>query len=198
MAVNGTNTLGRRRPGLPFLVMSAASVTTVVLVWLLSARMYAAATVLVLAWGLAAFVSAIASIDDTLRIKVAANSLLFWFATAPFAWYFIRFPFAKSIVTFERLVFGLVGFFAIGSLMGWLPRAGRRRARRRYAIDPDALDPDAIDPDALDPDALGPDARSSPLYADRISNDLDPEFLAAIRQRNTGPTKEATAGAGWR
>jgi O-antigen ligase len=135
MAANATNTLGRRRPGLPFLVISAASATTVALVWLLSARMYAAATVLVLAWGLAAFVGAIGSIDDALRNKVAANSLLFWFATAPFAWYFIRFPFAKSIVTFERLVFGLVGFIAIGSLMGWLPRAGRRPAPR-----PDALD----------------------------------------------------------
>jgi O-antigen ligase len=183
MAANATNTLGRRRPGLPFLVVSAACATTVALLWLVPARMYAPATVLALGWGLAALVSAIGSIDDTLRNKVAANSLLFWFATAPFAWYFIRFPFAKSIVTFERLVFGVVGFIAIGSLTGWLPRAGRRPAWR---------------PDALGPDALGPDALSSQLYADRISNDFDSESLAGIRQHNTGSTEGATAGAGWR
>src|SRR5215469_4360957 len=171
MATTAANTLSRRWPGLPILVISAASASTVVLVWLASVRMYAPGTVLVLIWGLVAFVTAIRSIDDTVRSKIAANTLLIWFATAPFAWYFIRFPFSKSIVTYERLVFGLVGFFAIGSLMGWLPRAGRRPARR---------------PDALDPDALGPDALSSQLYADRITNDLDSESLAAIRQRNTG------------
>ena len=126
MATTAANTLARRWPGFPILVISAASASTVVLVWLVSVRMYAPATVLVLIWGLVALVTAIRSIDDTVRSKIAANTLLIWFATAPFAWYFIRFPFSKSIVTYERLVFGLVGLIAMGSLMGWLPGATRR------------------------------------------------------------------------
>jgi O-antigen ligase len=122
MAANDTNTLAPRWPGLTLLVICAASASIAVLVALVSARMYGPATVLVLGWGLVAFVTAIGSMDDALRSKIAANTLLIWFATAPVAWYFIRFPFSKSIVTYERLVFGLVGFIAVGSLMGWLPR----------------------------------------------------------------------------
>jgi O-antigen ligase len=126
MAANASNTLQRRSPSLTILVIGAASASIAVLAALVCAQMYAQATVLVLAWGVVALVAAIGSIDDALRSKIAADTLVIWFATAPVAWYFIRFPFAKSIITYERLVFGLVGFIAIGSLMEWLPGAARR------------------------------------------------------------------------
>src|SRR5215471_2781543 len=134
MAATNTNALARSRPALTILVAAAASASIAILAGLVSARMYAPATILVLLWGLVAFVATIGSIDDTIRNRIAANTLLIWFAAAPVAWYFIRFPFAKSIVTFERLVFGLVAFIAVGSMIGWPPRyyhGRRRRARNR-------------------------------------------------------------------
>jgi hypothetical protein len=103
--------------------MMAAVASIAASIGLVSARMYAPVTVLTLLWGLAALVAAIGSMDDAARSKTAAVTLVIWFATTPVAWFFIRFPFEKSIVTYERLVFGLVGLLSLSRFMRWRSRA---------------------------------------------------------------------------
>src|SRR5215471_6570340 len=36
------------------------------------------------------------------------NLLLFWFATSPIASYYLRFPIERSIITYDRVVFGSI------------------------------------------------------------------------------------------
>jgi len=103
---------------LPLMVAAAAVISIAALIILVSGQMYPVAVILVLAWGSVAIVMAIASLDEAARSRIAAAGLVIWFATAPIAWFFIRFPLEKSIVTYERLVFGLIGLLALFRLVG--------------------------------------------------------------------------------
>jgi hypothetical protein len=126
-----TNTVVRRRPGLMYLIMMAAAASVAACIALVSARMYAPLTGLTMLWGLAAAVAAVGSMDEAARSRMAAVTLVIWFATTPVAWFFVRFPFEKSIITYERLVFGLVGLLSLSRFMR-LRSDPHRRLSRRY------------------------------------------------------------------
>src|SRR5262249_48269761 len=97
-----------------YLVICAAAASTGALIPLVSVQMYPAAVLLVLLWVVAAILCVIRSLDQAANARFAATVLVAWFATTPVAWFFVRFPLEKSIVTYERLVFALVGLLAVG------------------------------------------------------------------------------------
>src|SRR5262249_22030978 len=116
-ADTSSKSLMRGWPGLPYVVMIAAAATVAVLIALVAAQTYPAAIVVVLSWTIVAAVAVIGSLAEAARDRLAATILVVWFVTAPVAWFFIRFPLEKSIVTYERLVFGLVGVLGLARLL---------------------------------------------------------------------------------
>jgi hypothetical protein len=119
MTADAFNTsVTHRRLGLQYLLVVAAAASVAALIILVSVQLYGAAIILVLSWATAAIVAAVGTIGETARSRLAAMILVVWFATTPVAWFFIRFPPEKSIVTYERLVFGLVGLLGFSRLVG--------------------------------------------------------------------------------
>jgi hypothetical protein len=147
----------RQSPRLIYLLVAAAAASVSGLIVLVSARIYWAAVILVLAWCIVAVGLAVTVMHDRLRRRIAAKILIAWFATAPFAWFFIRFPAQKSIVTYERLVFGLVALLAL---------LGTRRGSIRLLRLKDEVQTGnaAIDRTAVESPLARPLARQGPVH----------------------------------
>ncbi|MFP5262439.1 MAG: O-antigen ligase family protein [Blastocatellia bacterium] len=129
MTESGTDTLGTSRRAVinPLPSFSiAASISVLLAATLCASGRYAEA---------AAGSAALLCLAFVLSARLPAESILItWFATTPLAYFYIRFPIDKSIITYDRAVFALVAVIILGRSVRSGPRAGAASGRAEQSL----------------------------------------------------------------